>query len=171
MTMPLRRSLIPIALVLATATQAQTAAFENLDRLEARVVAALDADIGTPGGPVAPIDRRLKLARCPQPATIDPPALGAVAIRCEAIGWRIRVPLQHLAAASAATPAKVAPVVRKGDPVQLSVESGSFSVTTEAVAQEDGAPGDRIRVKSDPKAPVMIAEVVDAGQVRLPGYK
>jgi flagella basal body P-ring formation protein FlgA len=66
---------------------------------------------------------------------------------------------------------KVAPVVRKGDPVQLSVDTGSFSVTTEAVAQEDGAPGDRIRVKSDPKAPVMIAEVVDAGQVRLPGYK
>ena len=170
MTTPLRHLLAPIALMLGTATQAQTAAFENLDRLEARVVAALDADIGTPGGPVAPIDRRLKLARCPLPATIDPPALGAVAIRCEAIGWRIRVPLQHVATAAAA-PVKAAPVVRKGDPVQLSVDSGSFSVTTEAVAQEDGAPGDRIRVKSDPKAPVMIAEVVDAGQVRLPGYK
>jgi flagella basal body P-ring formation protein FlgA len=77
--------------------------------------------------------------------------------------------LQHVA--TAAAPVKVAPVVRKGDPVQLSVDTGSFSVTTEAVAQEDGAPGDRIRVKSDPKAPVMIAEVVDAGQVRLPGYK
>jgi hypothetical protein len=31
--------------------------------------------------------------------------------------------------------------------------------------------GDRIRVRSDPKAPVMIAEVVDGGRVRVPGFK
>lgn len=170
MTRNFRSALIPIALLLGTAAQAQTAAFENIDRLEARVVAALDADIGVPGGPATPIDRRLKLARCPSPATIDPPALGAVAIRCEAVGWRIRVPLMRLAAAPAAA-VKAELVIRKGDPVELYVETGGFSVSTEAIAQEDGAMGDRIRVKSDPKAPIMIAEVVDGGRVRLPGYK
>lgn len=157
------------AMLLPCAAQAQTASFENINTLEARVVAALGADIGMPGGPAAPIDRRLRLARCPAPATIDPPALGAIAIRCEAVGWRIRVPLQYIAAAPMA--AKATPVVRKGDPVELAVETSSFSVSTNAIAQEDGAIGDRIRVRSDPKAPVMIAEVVDGGRVRLPGYK
>jgi flagella basal body P-ring formation protein FlgA len=67
--------------------------------------------------------------------------------------------------------AKATPLVRKGDPVELFVETGSFSVSTNTVAQEDGAMGDRIRVRSDPKAPVMIAEVVDGGRVRVPGFK
>ncbi len=148
---------------------AQTAAYENIDALEARVVAALGTDIGMPGGPSAPIDRRMKLARCPTAATIHPPALGALAVRCDPIGWRIRVPLMRVAITPMA--AKAQPVVRRGDPVELFVETGSFSVSTEAIAQEDGAMGDRIRIKSDPKAPIMIAEVVDGGRVRLPGYK
>jgi flagellar basal body P-ring formation protein FlgA len=168
-TFSIRAPLALSALLLSMQAQAQTAAYENIDTLEARVVAALGTDIGVPGGPGAPIDRRMKLARCPMPATIDPPALGAIAIRCEAVGWRIRVPLMHVAATPMA--AKALPVVRKGDPVELFVETGSFSVSTGAIAQEDGAMGDRIRIKSDPKAPIMIAEVVEGGRVRLPGYK
>jgi flagellar basal body P-ring formation protein FlgA len=158
------------AMLLPMAAQAQTAAFENLNTLEARLTAALGADVGTPGGPAQPIDRRLKLARCPQPATIDPPALGAIAIRCEAIGWRIRVPMTYVQSAAVPT-VKAPPIVRKGDPVELFVETAGFSVSTEAIAQEDGAMGDRIRIKSDPKAPIMIAEVVDGGRVRVPGFK
>lgn len=167
--MTIRPFILAGVMLLPCAAQAQTAGFENINTLEARLTAALGADIGTPGGPAAPIDRRLKLARCPAPATIDPPALGAIAIRCEAIGWRIRVPLQHFANPPMATKAEM--VVRKGDPVELAVETASFSVSTNAIAQEDGAIGDRIRVRSDPKAPIMIAEVVDGGRVRLPGYK
>jgi len=166
--MTIRPVLALCAMLVPVSAQAQTTAFENIDRIEARLTAALGADIGTPGGQLAPIDRRLKLARCPVPATIDPPALGAIAIRCEAIGWRIRVPLSRIADMPMA--AKSRPVVRKGDPVELFVDGGSFSVSTGAIAQEDGAPGDRIRIKSDPKAPVMIAEVVDGGRVRLPGF-
>jgi flagella basal body P-ring formation protein FlgA len=170
-TMTMRPFILLGAMLLPCAAQAQTASFENINTLEARLVAALGADIGTPGGPVAPIDRRLKLARCPAPATIDPPALGAIAIRCEAIGWRIRVPLDRAATAAAPMTAKAQPLVRKGDPVELFVETASFSVSTGVIAQEDGAMGDRIRVRSDPKAPVMIAEVVDGGRVRVPGFK
>lgn len=165
-----KQSLLALAaMLLPVAAQAQTAAFENINTLESRLTAALGADVGTPGGPAQPIDRRLKLARCPQPATIDPPALGAIAIRCEAIGWRIRVPMSYVA--SAAPAPKAQPIVRKGDPVELFVESAGFSVSTEAIAQEDGAMGDRIRIKSDPKAPIMIAEVVEGGRVRVPGFK
>lgn len=162
--------------VVAIATPA-FADFEDIGALEARVIGALDTDIGKPGGPVAPIDRRLKLAACPTPATIDPPALGAVALRCPALGWRIRVPLVR--GGNASTPAgapstgyaaKTDPVVRRGDPVQLVAESGVLSVSTEAVAQEDGAPGERIRVKTDDRAAIVIAEVVEIGKVRLPSF-
>lgn len=165
-----RHSLLLSMLALPTLAQAQSAGFEDIDRLEARVTAALDADIGQPGGIATSIDRRLKLARCPASAQIDPPALGAIALRCPQIGWRIRVPLAHLTT-SAGAAEKIVPIVRKGDPVQFSVDTASFSVSTEAVAQEDGGIGDRIRIKTDPKAPIMIAEVVDSGRVRLPGYR
>jgi len=167
-----RQPILAMMLVLPAldGARAQTAQFENLDVLEARVIGALGAGIGAPGGPMAPIDRRIKLTRCPGTVQIDPPALGAVALRCPQIGWRIAVPLQRLQQAAAAA-VKATPVVRKGDPVELYVDTGSFSVSTEAIAQEDGAPGDRIRIKTDDKAPVMIAEIVDFGRVRLPGYK
>ncbi len=141
---------------------------QDIAALESRLINTLDANIGEPGGPVAPIDRRLKLATCPTPVLIDPPALGAVALRCPAVGWRIRVPL---ARATAAVAVKAAPIVRRGDPVEIVAESASFSVSAQAIAQEDGARGERIRVKTDPKSPVIFAEVMDMGLVRVSGFK
>ena len=47
--------------------------FEDLDKLEARLIGALDVDVGQPGGPITHLDRRLKLQPCPVPAVIDPP--------------------------------------------------------------------------------------------------
>jgi flagella basal body P-ring formation protein FlgA len=67
--------------------------------------------------------------------------------------------------------AKADPVVRRGDPVDLIAETNGFSVSVSAIAQEDGAPGSRIRVKAaDQKSPIF-AEVIEAGRVRLPGFK
>lgn len=160
------RRLALIAACLPAPALAQ--AVQDIAALENRLLTALDAGIGEPGGPAAPIDRRLKLAPCPAPVAIDPPALGAVAMRCPAAGWRIRVPLMR--AATAAT-TKVAPLVRRGDPVELVAQSEAFSVSAQAIAQEDGGAGDRIRVKTDPKAPVIFAEVIDMGVVRVPGFK
>lgn len=159
------------------------AGFEDLDRLETRLTTALDASIGTPGGALTHIDRRMKLQPCPSPVTIDPPAMGAVAIRCEALGWRIRVPLMRLQPQAAAnntasigqslyapaTPA-TPPVIKRGDPVELAASQGGFTVTTQAVAQEDGRSGGRIRVKTDPRAPIIIGEVVDSGRVRVTSF-
>lgn len=172
-------ALFPLAAALAA--PAAAAPFQNLDALESRLINALGAGIGEPGGPASPIDRRMKLATCPQPVTIDPPARGAVALRCAPIGWRIRVPLQRLqgvattAAYSAAPPAQRAEaVVRRGDPVELVAETGGFSVSVNATAQEDGAPGARIRVKTEkdgrPQGQIVYAEVIDMGRVRLPGF-
>jgi flagellar basal body P-ring formation protein FlgA len=160
------RPLLPLLLVAAPAAAAP---FQDIAALETRVTNALGAGIGEAGGPAAPLDRRLKLAQCPGSVTIEPPVLGAVALSCAPLGWRIRVPLKRLAMASAAAPAmREAPVIKRGDPVELVAERAGFTVSTQTVAQEDGVPGGRIRLKSDAKSPVVIAEVVEMGRARIP---
>jgi flagellar basal body P-ring formation protein FlgA len=165
------RRLASALLLAGTAAQAQS--FQDIADLEIQVQAALGAGIGEPGGPAQPIDRRLKLKPCPEPATIDPPALGAVAVRCQSLGWRIRVPLTRGAGQTftAAGPIKAEPVIRKGDQVELTASSGSFTVSTVAVAEQDGAPGERIRVRAEAKKAVVIGIVTEDGRVSMPGFK
>jgi len=157
--------------ILATAAPALAVpGFQNLDALETRLGNALGASVGEVGGAAAPLDRRLKLAACPQSVTIEPPVMGAVTLACQPLGWRIRVPLKRLsnAASQGFAAAGSAPVIKRGDPVELVAERDGFTVTTQAVAQEDGVAGGRIRLKSDPKSPIVIAEVVDMGRARIP---
>lgn len=183
-----RKGLALILLMAGTPAMAATdaAGFEDLGKLEGRVVGALDADIGTPGGPVTHIDRRLKLQPCPQAVTIDPPALGAVALRCESLGWRIRVPLMkspnqmavaNRTAVGNASPAvyqpalpMTPPLIKRGDPIELIAGNGGFTVSTAAIAQEDGRLGGRIRVKPDNKGQIVIGMVEDSGRVRVSSY-
>jgi flagella basal body P-ring formation protein FlgA len=158
------------------AVPAWAQSFENLDMLDSRVSAALGAGIGEPGGAANPLDRRLRLAACPQPVAIAEPAMGAVTIRCQPLGWRIRVPLvqtSQAGAASAATasaPARAAPVIRRGDQIQLVAISSGFTVSTLAVADQDGAPGDRIRVRTEHRSAPVIGVVLEDGRVALPGF-
>ena len=162
---------------------ALAAGLQDLDALERRLVISLGADIGAPGGPTVPLDRRLKLAACPSPVMIDPPALGAANLRCAEIGWRIRVPLvrggKAVPAGGNALPdgrqdaatARAAPVIRRGDPIDLVAGDPGFTVSSQVIAEQDGAPGDRIRVRADRSKPPIMAEIVDAGTVRLPRFK
>lgn len=172
------RHLLP-ALLLVPAPGA-AAGLQNLDALERRLVIALGADIGEPGGPTVPLDRRLKLAACPSDVAIDPPQQGAATLRCPAIGWRIRVPLSRGGGEVAGRPLPASGnalptmrqsreiVVRRGDAVDLVAAATGFSVSTQVVAEQDGAPGDRIRVRGDRgKAPIFV-QVVSPGTVRLP---
>jgi flagella basal body P-ring formation protein FlgA len=55
--------------------------------------------------------------------------------------------------------------------VELTAGSRGFSVSAQAIAQEDGSTGDRIRIKTDPKSAPIFAEVVAPGIVRMPGFK
>ncbi len=152
--------------------------FENLDRLDGLVATTAGAGIGQPGGAVAPIDRRLRLAPCPSLPQVDPPALGAVAVSCPALGWRLRVPLLAGGEIASALPPGIRraptatapqPVVRKGDPVQLMAGDGSFTVSRAMIADEDGVAGATIRVRQDPRSPPVSARVEGAGMVRIPG--
>jgi len=164
------------AVLAMAATGAVAQNFENVARLESGLIAQLGAGIGQPGGPVAPIDRRLKLASCPGAVAYDPPVLGAAAVRCAALGWRIRVPLVRLAQAQPQAAAGSQPqqaladiVIRRGDPVEVVAGGRYFSVSSQAIAEQDGRVGGRIRVRAAPKSPPMMVEVVGEGQVRIPG--
>lgn len=153
--------------------------FENLDRLDGLVAMTVGAGIGEPGGPMAPVDRRLRLAACPSLPSVEGPVFGAAIVKCDTLGWRVRVPLGG-GGAAAATPAArygaaVRPVqremvVKRGDPVQLIAGNSSFSVSRVMVADEDGAVGDTIRVREDRKSAPVLAQVVEMGTVRIPGF-
>jgi flagellar basal body P-ring formation protein FlgA len=172
------KQLCLFSLLLATSAAAQEPEFHDMTVLERQVLATLGANIGDPGGPAVPLDRRLKLAVCPEPVAIDPPAMGAVALHCRTLGWRIRVPLtlaqrseQTSAYTRGAIQSAAQPVIRRGDQVELEAVTNGFRVSTLAVALEDGAIGRRIRLKSEGKATPVFAEVVDNGLARLPGFK
>ena len=166
------RNVIPYGAILMALTAGPAAAqaprFEDITGLETLVVARLGAGIAQAGGPVAPIDRRLKLAACPDTPVIEGPAMGAAVVRCAALGWRIRVPLRADAAAFA--PQRTATLVRKGDPVELVAGGASFTVSTQMIADEDGAQGQLIRVRADRRSDPIVARVVDMGVVSAPGF-
>lgn len=170
------RHLLVLAAGLA-ATPATAQSFQSIPAVEEQVVAALGAPIGQPGGPARRIDRRLKLTACPAPIIVEPMALGAVTVRCQQIGWRLRVPVLQggtsagtaSSSAPAARPARAEPIIRRGDPVSLVVSTGSFTVSRQAVAEQDGAPGDRIRVRTEPRKPPIVGQVLPDGRVAMGG--
>lgn len=135
---------ISVALFLsALPAPALAQAFEDLDRLDSRIEVLTGAAPGEPGGAIAPIDRRLKLAACPQPANIEWSGSDALAVRCPAIGWRLRVGV----AANGSRQTKAEPSVHRGDTVEVSVRGDAFDVTTTAIALDDGAIGASVRLK------------------------
>jgi flagella basal body P-ring formation protein FlgA len=171
-----RRFALPF-LALAAPLPALAQGFENLEMLDNRVAAALGANIGEPGGATTPIDRRLRLQACPQPVEIGEPIAGAVAVRCVPLGWRIRVSITPSAEtrqmASSAAPARQAraePVIRRGDQIELIAIAAGFTVSTVATADQDGAPGDRIRVRTERRTAPVIGQVLPDGRVALPGF-
>lgn len=164
---------------LGAGTIAHAQQFENLDRLDSIVAMSVGANIGEPGGAVAPVDRRLKLAACSQVPQMSGMMYGAAMIECKPLGWRIRVPLnpgglqQPMTTMQPTAYGRVAPmqkqvVVKKGDPVQLIAGGSAFMVTRMMIADEDGAPGDMIRVREDKKSDPVMARVQESGVVRAP---
>ena len=158
--------------------------FENLDRVDGLVAMTVGANIGEPGGPIAPVDRRLRLAACPGAPSVEGPTFGAAIVTCAALGWRIRVPLAGGGAVAGAPAARYGGarygaaaqsaqrdiVVKRGDPVQLMAGNAAFSVSRMMIADEDGAIGQTIRVREDRKSSPVMAQVVEMGTVRIPGF-
>lgn len=125
-----------LALLYVSPVQAQQ--FEDLSALDAKVASAVGV------GSAKIIDRRLKLARCPEPVVLDTTAPGAVVLRCHPIGWRIRVPVAQSVGSSNAGEI----LVKRGETVEIVIRGEDFEIASSGVAAEDGFSGKRIRVKS-----------------------
>jgi flagellar basal body P-ring formation protein FlgA len=125
------------------------ATFEDLELLDERVQA------------VAPqagaVDKRLKLAECPDDPIIAPPVGGSVIVRCPALGWRVRVPIKQsvVAAESSET------VIRKGEMVECVSGGPGFAVSTMMLALDNAAVGQPVRVKS-PTSPIVVTATAKA---------
>lgn len=143
------------SLVMTIATTASASpAYQDLDALDARIAALV--------GPAAavPIDRRIKLAPCPEEPEISAPVGGALTVRCPALGWRLRVSLTGAnGAAGMAAPV----LVHRGDMVELMAHGDGYSVSSIGVALEEGPAGGAIRVKIPTSSSPLPALVARAG--------
>jgi flagella basal body P-ring formation protein FlgA len=152
----------------ALASSAAADGFEPIDILEARVVATLGSPVGALGGPATGLDRRLKLAACPEAPEIAVPTPASAIVRCAPLGWRIYVPLERPQASEGAG-AQAEPLVRRGDLVEVVATGPGFTVTTFAEAEQEGAAGERIRVRVKPGSGPLVGEVVGSGRVSVAG--
>lgn len=126
-----------------------SASFEDLEILDERILAFSDY--------AEQIDKRLKLAECPEEPIIAPLAGSAIIVRCPALGWRLRVPLN--ASAQTSTPAEI--VVRKGEMVECVSGGPGFSVSTPMIALDNAGIGEAVRVKSQ-ASPIPITATAKA---------
>lgn len=160
---------------------AATPSFQNIGALDRAVAAFTGRGVGDEGGARAGIDQRLRLQTCPTVAlSWRTAAHDAVVVACSGPDWRLFVPVRtppgivaappSAAAAAIARPAKVDPVIRRGDPVVIEAGSDGFAISREGVAMADAVPGARFMVRvDDGKAPVQ-AMALASGRATLPGW-
>ena len=142
--------------------------WQRIDALTTMVAQAM-------GRSATPIDRRIKLARCPEQATVTAIDGQALAVRCPSLGWRLRVPMTGPAAGSAdaapmaVAPAKPsgAPAIRRGDNVRVTIETDSYSISYAAIATQDGRIGETIALRGNDAKSMLSATVVGPGRARL----
>jgi hypothetical protein len=160
----MRRFLVP-ALMLAAASAAGAAQpdLEDLDSLDSRIAVFLGGTPADAGLRAQAVDRRLRMMRCPEGVSFDPPAQGAIVASCASKGWRLRVPL--IGGSGAEQPAEI--VIRRGDSVELAYVGAGFDITTGATAMEDGRAGGMIRVKTPTGSTTVTARVRGPGAVTI----
>jgi flagellar basal body P-ring formation protein FlgA len=162
MMMTTFRHLIIAAAAIPALASAQS--FQSHHAIDARVTGSL---VGT-GLAAWPVDRRLKLAACPQPLAAEPPQNGRVEIRCEQLGWRVYARIDGPpATVSYATPV----IIKRGDPVTVDFIASGFSVAARGIAESDARAGERVRVRVDQKSAPVIGEAMDMGSVRVGALK
>lgn len=126
----------------------------------------------TMGRNATPIDRRIRLARCPEQASVTAIDAQTLAVRCSSLGWRLRVPMSGPANAAAgggfvAKPAAAAPVIRRGDNVRVTIDTASFAISYSATATQDGHVGDMIGLRGSDAKSSLSAIVTGPGRARL----
>jgi flagellar basal body P-ring formation protein FlgA len=130
---------------------------EDINVLDAQLAAAS-------GNSAKPLDKRLRLARCPAPIRIDPAQQGALVVRCPEIGWQLRVATNTAATVNdAASPL----LIQRGESVQVAIRGDDFTLSYPATAMEAGRKGDPVRVKFPSGGKVLVATVTGHGRVEI----
>lgn len=154
-----------IAAPLAAHAQQGSEDWQTIDVLTDMVANAM-------GRNATPVDRRIKLARCPEQASVTAIDAHTLAVRCASLGWRLRVPMTAPAdaapvAASFNRPAASAPVIRRGDNVRVTIETDSYSISYAAIATQDGRVGETIALRGNDAKSSLSATVTGPGRARL----
>ena len=163
--MPHYHFLLPVVSILSMGAGAP---FEDTTLLDRQVASYLGAGVGDAGGAHAAIDPKLKLKRCGRAVEIAETNRNALQISCRDLGWRIFVPLrlgnnrsdQNSGASSE-------PLIQRNQPVTLVIRRSNFSISYGVIAQQSGALGEYIPVRSDRKSKELMAKVSGAGVVEM----
>ncbi len=140
---------------------------EDHAALDAAVVRFTGKPLGEVGGAAHPVDRRLRLARCPVPVVTSwyGNRQATAQISCPADqGWKLFVailkPVEQQEAALETS-------VSRGDLVSVSVSGTGFMITRQGEALDSGSVGSWIRIKTDGKAQPMRAKIIAPGEVGM----
>lgn len=154
------------ALLLGAAVPGTAAGFADAGEIDRAVAAFTGAEIGAPGGARAPVDRRLRLARCPSELALEwyGRTRDTVLVRCpEQGGWRLFVPL-----AASGSRQTAADAVTRGDLVTITVRGAGFTLSRQGEALEAGSVGEWIRVRgADRRGETLRARVLRPGLVGI----
>jgi flagella basal body P-ring formation protein FlgA len=167
-------ALAAAALIVPAAAGAQ-AAFADPAAIDAEVAAFTGAGVGQPGGARAPVDRRLRMAPCPQPLALSWHGRSAdmVRVACPALaGWQVFVPVNAGGAVTTARAASAGPGVERGvergQALTIAVQGRGFTVTQQGEAMEAGRIGDWIRVRPEGTREPVRARIDNPGRVVIP---
>lgn len=163
------RLLAAVLVVTAVAVplQAQSSPFHDLVAIDRAVTAFTGAGIGEPGGATLPVDRRLRLAACRSPLSLDwqGSRQDTVLVQCpDAGGWRLFVATSGNTRQGPAAP----PAIARGEAVTISVAGDGFSVAQSGEAMDSGALGAWIRVRTSARATPIRARIERPGLVIVP---
>lgn len=146
---------------------AQGKAMESLSVLEKQLELFLDKEQGEVGGAQQPMDRRLRLKKCPMSPVIEKRDNRLAVITCEPLNWRISVPLVRQSN-SRGRASQLQMMVKRGQPVLLVAQKHGFLVSRQMQADRSGRLGDIIPVRATRKSRPILAEIVGQGRVALP---
>ncbi len=168
-----RRYRVPLVVsaVLLPATALAQASFANPAAIDAEVAAFTGAALGQPGGARHPVDRRLRMAACPQALTLawHGRRSDMVRVECSALsGWQIFVPVNSGGAAQVAQSSARGGGVERGQVLTIAVQGRGFTVTQQGEALEEGNVGDWIRVRPDGNREPVRARIDNPGRVVIP---
>lgn len=175
--------LIVCAVSAALSAPAYASTFQDTKILDALVAAKLGNEIGEPGGARSPVDRRLKLAQCPETPKVSDGVMDAAIVRCESLGWRVSVPInisnqnslvparaaamQSYAASPRYSPADSEIAIRRGEPVRLTIRKRGFSLSRMMIADRNGRIGEVIPVRADRREQPIMVRVTNMGEATL----